>query len=185
MGVKKENTNSYRLFTVAAAVIIISIAVSVKLFNIQWVEGKYYRELAKQRTVKNFEIAANRGNIYSADGSLLATSVPEYTIRFDAVSPSEEHFEKNIEALSDSLAHLLNKPAGFFQSELRKARATKNRYFLVAKKLSFTDYMKVKSFPLFKLGPFKGGIITEQETVRKLPVGSIAARTIGYNTVIA
>ena len=45
MGVKKENTNSYRLFTVAAAVIIISIAVSVKLFNIQWVEGKYYREL--------------------------------------------------------------------------------------------------------------------------------------------
>lgn len=185
MGVKKENTNSYRLFTVAAAVIIISIAVSVKLFNIQWVEGKYYRELAKQRTVKNFEIPANRGNIYSADGSLLATSVPEYTIRFDAVSPSEEHFEKNIEALSDSLAHLLNKPAGFFQSELRKARATKNRYFLVAKKLSFTDYMKVKSFPLFKLGPFKGGIITEQETVRKLPVGSIAARTIGYNTVIA
>ena len=73
MGVKKENTNSYRLFTVAAAVIIISIAVSVKLFNIQWIEGKYYRELAKQRTVKNFEIPANRGNIYSADGSLLAS----------------------------------------------------------------------------------------------------------------
>jgi cell division protein FtsI/penicillin-binding protein 2 len=43
--------------------------------NIQWVEGDYYRKLAKERTVKNFVIPANKGNIYSSDGSLLATSI--------------------------------------------------------------------------------------------------------------
>jgi hypothetical protein len=37
--------------------------------DIQWVEGDYYRKLAKERTVKNFVIPANKGNIYSADGS--------------------------------------------------------------------------------------------------------------------
>jgi cell division protein FtsI (penicillin-binding protein 3) len=63
--------------------------------NIQWVEGDYYRKLAKERTVKNFVIPANKGNIYSADGSLLATSIPNYTIRFDAKAPKVENFEKN------------------------------------------------------------------------------------------
>jgi cell division protein FtsI (penicillin-binding protein 3) len=144
------------------------------------VGGEYYRKLAKQRTVKNFEIPANKGNIYSSDGSLLATSIPEYTIRFDAVTPSEENFEKYYVALSDSLAKLVGKSSGEFQRDLRKAKNTKNRYFLVAKKLTFTEYMRVKQFPLFKLGANKGGIIAEQQTVRKHPVGLIANRTIGY-----
>jgi len=60
------------------------------------------------------------------------------------------------------------------------ARANKNRYLLVARDLSYTHYMKVKSFPLFNLGANKGGMITEQETVREHPIGKIAERTIGY-----
>ena len=60
-----------------------AVLVLIKLNNIQWVEGDYYRKLAKQRTVRNFVIPANKGNIYSADGSLLATSIPNYEIRFD------------------------------------------------------------------------------------------------------
>ena len=92
-----------------------AVAITVKLTNIQWVEGDYYRKLAKERTVKNFVIPANKGNIYSSDGSLLATSIPNYTIRFDAVTPKAEDFEKNIAPLSDALAKLLNKPSSYFQ----------------------------------------------------------------------
>lgn len=180
MAVKKDNLISYRLTFVVVCVFAFSIAIAVKLFNIQWVGGEYYRNLAKQRTVKNFDIPANKGNIYSSDGSLLATSIPEYSIRFDAVAPTEENFEKYYKELSDSLSLLLGKSSGEFQRELRKAKNTKNRYFLVARKLSFTEYMKIKKFPLFKLGANKGGIIVEQKTVRKHPVGLIANRTIGY-----
>ena len=180
MAIKNDNIISYRLAFVVVCVVAFSFAIAIKLFNIQWVGGDYYRDLAKQRTVKNFEIPANKGNIYSSDGSLLATSIPEYTIRFDAVTPSEENFEKYYVALSDSLAKLVGKSSGEFQRDLRKAKNTKNRYFLVAKKLTFTEYMRVKKFPLFRLGPNKGGIIAEQQTVRKHPVGLIANRTIGY-----
>lgn len=180
MAIKNDNIISYRLAFVVVCVVAFSFAIAIKLFNIQWVGGEYYRKLAKQRTVKNFEIPANKGNIYSSDGSLLATSIPEYTIRFDAVTPSEENFEKYYVALSDSLAKLVGKSSGEFQRDLRKAKNTKNRYFLVAKKLTFTEYMRVKQFPLFKLGANKGGIIAEQQTVRKHPVGLIANRTIGY-----
>jgi len=180
MAIKNDNIISYRLAFVVVCVVAFAFAIAIKLFNIQWVGGEYYRKLAKQRTVKNFEIPANKGNIYSSDGSLLATSIPEYTIRFDAVTPSEENFEKYYVALSDSLAKLVGKSSGEFQRDLRKAKNTKNRYFLVAKKLTFTEYMRVKKFPLFKLGANKGGIIAEQQTVRKHPVGLIANRTIGY-----
>jgi cell division protein FtsI (penicillin-binding protein 3) len=171
---------SYRIYLVAFAIFLMAIAIAVKLTNIQWVEGDYYRKLAKERTVRNFVIPANKGNVYSADGSLLATSIPNYEIRFDAVTPKAESFEKNVKSLSDSLASVLGRPSGYFQNELRKARANKNRYYLIARNLSYTEYFKIKGFPLFNLGSNKGGIIIEQETVRKHPIGKIAERTIGY-----
>lgn len=174
---------SYRIYLMAAVILLMAIAVVVKLTNIQWVEGDYYRKLAKDRSVKNFVIPANKGNIYSADGSLLATSIPNYSIRFDAVTPEAENFEKYVKPLSDSLSLLLKKPSSFFESELRRAKANKNRYLLIARDLSYTQYMKIKGFPLFKMGPNKGGIIVEQKTVREHPIGKIAERTIGYERI--
>lgn len=179
MGVEDKKT-SYRIYLVAFMIFVMAILVSVKLTNIQWVEGDYYRKLAEDRTVKNVPLKANRGNVYSSDGSLLATSIPHYTVRFDAVAPSKENFNDYAEGLADSLSVMFGRPAGEYYNELRKARNTKNRYFFIAKGLSYTEYLRVKSFPLFNLGAFKGGVITEQKIVREHPIGRIAERTIGY-----
>ena len=176
---------SYRIYLVAFVIFLMATAVTIKLTNIQWVEGAYYRKLAKDRTIKTFEIPANKGNIYSSDGSLLATSIPNYIIRFDAMAPKDDDFEKNVKPLSDSLSKLLENTSSHFQSELRQARNTKNRYLLIAKGLNFTQYSKIKSFPLFNKGAYKGGIIIDQETVREHPMGKIAERTIGYERVEA
>src|SRR3954468_21319831 len=117
----EEKHISYRMFLVAFMMLLMGIAVAVKLTNIQWVEGDYYRKLAKERTVKNFVIPANKGNIYSADGSLLATSIPNYNIRFDAVAPKDADFKKHINSLADSLSLFRGKPASFYNAGLRKA----------------------------------------------------------------
>ena len=176
-----ENKNILkRIYIVALFIFIMVAAIGVKLTNIQWVEGAYYRKLAKDNSVKNFVIPANRGNVYSSDGSLLATSIPEYTIRFDAVAPTNDDFDEFIKPLSDSLEVLLQKPASTFLNDFRKARANKNRYFLLARDLSYTQYMTLKSYPLFNLGAYKGGMIAEPKTVREHPIGKIAERTIGY-----
>jgi cell division protein FtsI (penicillin-binding protein 3) len=171
---------SYRIYLVAFVIFLMAIAVVFKLSRIQWVEGAHYRKLAAEQTVKDFVIPANKGNIYSSDGSLLATSIPNYTIRFDAIAPKQEDFDNNIKGLSDSLSVMLGKPSSYYHSELRKAHANKNRYYLLAKGLSYTEYMRLKKFPLFNLGTYKGGMITEQKTVREHPIGKIAERTIGY-----
>ncbi len=179
MAIEGKNS-SMRMYLVAGVMFMIAVLVVIKLTNIQWVDGPYYRQLAKDLTVKNFQIPSNKGNIYSSDGSLLATSIPEYTVRFDALAPKKEDFEEFVSPLADSLAILLQKPAGQILSELRRARASQNRYLLIARKLSYTEYMKIKGFPLFNKGTFRGGIITEQKTVREHPIGKIAERTIGY-----
>lgn len=181
---EKDKQISSRIYLVALGMFFIAGAIVVKLANIQWVDGSYYRKLAKDRTVKNFKIEANKGNIYSADGSLLATSVSEYDIRFDAVVPPEAAFQSNVVALADSLAVFLNKPASKLLLDLKKARINKNQYLLLAKNLSFSDYQRIKKFPLLKSKQFTC-IVVEPKVVRKHPIGEIAQRTIGYERINA
>lgn len=182
MAVEDKNI-SYRIYLFAFAIFIMAAAIVIKLTNIQWVEGDQLRQLAKDRSVKEFIIPANKGNVYASDGSLLATSIPNYKIRFDAIAPTAENFEKNLNDLADSLSVMLGKSSNFYKTELTRARSNKNRYSLIARDLSYTEYIRIKNFPLFNLGPFKGGIIVEQETVREHPIGKIAERTIGYDRI--
>ncbi|MFY8188366.1 MAG: penicillin-binding protein [Flavobacterium sp.] len=171
---------TYRIYLVSVFILLMAAAVIIKVTNIQINEGEYYKKLAKERTVKNFVIPANRGNVYSSDGSLLATSIPNYTIRFDALAPKKEDFDKNLQALADSLSIMLGQTSQYYKTALLKAKANKSRYFLIAKNLNYTDHLRIKSFPLFNLGVYKGGIIIEQKTIREHPIGLVAERTIGY-----
>ncbi|MFK7833667.1 MAG: penicillin-binding protein [Winogradskyella sp.] len=156
------------------------LAVVFKLVSIQFIQGDKYRALAEKSTTRDFPIPANRGNVYSADGSLLATSIPKYDIRIDAVQAKDATFEKYINALADSLHEYKGKPASYYKNTIRKARKNKNRYFLLARNISYSDYIRMRNFPLLNLGAIKGGLIVEQTTRREHPMGGIAERTIGY-----
>lgn len=171
----------HRAYLVAGFMVLFAGAIVYKLFQIQFVEGEQYVELAQQNTVKTFEIAANRGNVYTADGSLLATSVSKFDIRMDPISVKEEDFESGIKDLSKELSKMLGKSPGFYENYIRKARASKNRYLFITRNLSYNEYQRLKKFQIFKLGPYKGGLITEQRTVREHPIGKIAERAVGYD----
>ncbi len=175
----EEKSILNRFYFIAGGMFIFAALITFKLISIQFINGDKYRDLAEKNTTKNFTIPANRGNVYADDGSLLATSVPKYDIRFDAVTVSSEDFKEHLAPLSKELGKLFRKPASYYENIFRKARANKNRYLLVARGLGYSDYVKVKSMPLFKKGPYKGGIIVEQRTVREHPLGKIGERLIG------
>jgi cell division protein FtsI (penicillin-binding protein 3) len=171
-----------RLYFVAGGLFLFACAVLFKLVGIQ-IEGEKYRDLAEVRTTKMFTIAPNRGDLISDDGSLLATSVSRYTIRFDAVTVGETDFNENLKPLSKKLANLTGKSTSHYLSVFRKAKANKNRYTLIARNLDYSEYMELRQFPLFNKGPYKGGLIVEQKTVREHPLGKIAERSVGYERV--
>ncbi len=81
-----------RLYFVTGCMFVFAILVIFKLVSIQFVDGDKYRHLAEDRTIKNVVIPANRGNVYSANGNLLATSIPKYDILIDAMTPSKKTF---------------------------------------------------------------------------------------------
>ena len=157
------------------------LAIIFRLTNIQFSEGEKYRSLSEHLTLRNDTIFANRGSVFSDDGSLLATSMSQYEIRMDAFTIDGEVFEKNIRNLSSELSKMLGNSTSHWETKIRKARNTKNRYLFITRKLGYTDYMKIKSFPIFNLGMYKGGFIAEQSTVRAHPLGKVAERTIGYD----
>ncbi len=179
MVVKKSILN--KLYVIVVLMTLFFVVIIFRVFNLQYVEGDKYRELSLEETTKNDTIYANRGNVYAADGNLLATSMSKFTIRMDVVAVDSEVFEKNIRGLSEALSGLLGKPASHYQKKLREAKRRKNRYLLIARNVGYNDYVKMKSFPIFNRGVYRGGFIAEQKTVRVHPIGKIAERTIGYD----
>lgn len=162
---------------------VFGIAVVFKLVSIQFLQGDKYRSLVEKQDVKNVIIPANRGNVYADDGSLLATSIPKYSIAIDAVVPSAKLLESNIKSLCDSLSKFSGKSSSYYENAIRKARANKNQYLLLARNIGYSDYVRFLNFPLFNKGAIPGGLIVEQHTKRDFPMGNIARRTIGYEKI--
>jgi len=182
-----------RLFFVSGCMFVFALLIIFKLINIQFTQGEAYRSLAEERAIKDVVIEANRGNIYSTNGNLLATSVPKYDIRIDLAAPSNNNFEMLVKGLCDSLLAFNQTNSQYWigneeitevteqiEKRIRKARDNKNRYFLLARNLGYNDYLRFRTFPLLNMGAFKGGLIVEQFTKRDYPLGAIAQRSIGY-----
>ena len=105
------------------------IAIVFRVFTIQFKEGEKYRKLSTELTIKQDTIYANKGNVYAADGNLLATSMSKFTIRMDVVAAVKSGvFEKNITGLSKELSKMLGESIGFYQNKLRRAKNKKSRY---------------------------------------------------------
>lgn len=171
-----------RLYIVFVFSTLFFIIIVAKLFYIQYSEeGDHYRSISAERTVKNDTIYANRGNVYADDGSLLATSMSRYEIRMDAFTVDAEVFEEHIKGLSVELSKMFGNSSAYYVNRIRAARRNKNRYLFIARNIGYLDYQKIKKFPIFKLGVYKGGFIAEQSTRREHPLGKIAERTIGYD----
>jgi len=180
---EKETNILNKLYFISGCMFIFALLVVFKLSKIQFVQGEAYRSLAEKRSIKNVIIPANRGNVYSVDGSLLATSVPKYDIRIDLVTSSERNFQSNIQALCDSISVFNGSSSLELQKRIREARQNKNRYFLLARNIDYSDYLRFRSYPLLNLGAFRGGLIVEQTTKRYYPLGGIAQRSVGYERI--
>lgn len=123
-----------------------------------------------------------RGDIYSSDGKLLATSVAyfEAGIDLNCDAMTQDIFDQNIDSLSLCLSQLLqNKTASEYKSEMIEARDSGSRYYRFSYNISYSDFKKMSEFPLLRLGRIKGGFAYQKSFKREKPFGELARRTIG------
>jgi len=180
---EQKQTIFSRVYIVYGMVCLFALVIVFQTFKLQVWEGKKWRAKEESLTRNFREIDAVRGNIYAADESLLATSIPKYEVRFDAKTDalSDEYFNENVDSLAYQLSKLFpEKSKTHYLTELKVARAKGKRYHLIRRNVKFTELKLMKDFPIFRQGKFKGGFISVQQNKRVRPFKVLAARTIGY-----
>lgn len=173
-----------RTYIAFGLIVLLAVAVLIQLFRVQYVEGDRWRAMADSLSTRYIDVEAVRGNIFSRDGSLLASSIPEYDIRMDLLAPGiaeDSVFYTKVDSLAVRLSRFFgDRTSAQYVHALRNARKKGNRYFLIKRNVGHQELKTVREFPIFNLGRYKGGLIAERKNKRILPFQNLAARTIGY-----
>jgi len=178
------NNNNFlmRLYLVSFVMLLFGLGIGYKLFHLQFIDGDKYRKIAKEKSVKSFVVNSVRGNIFSDDGSLLATSTTKYDIFFDAKTVSNKIFDSEVKSLAANLSKLLGDDDKWLKY-LKQARKENKRYLPLIKNIDRDKADLMKNFPILKYGSIKGGLIIEEKIKREYPLGKVAERTIGYERI--
>ena len=144
-----------------------------------------YKNQLESIVYRTTEIPAGRGSILGYDGRVLATTVPFYEIRMDCSIPDDDMLNRNLRALAVSLSRMFeDKSATDYEKYIATARTTKKPGYrnlpLGNRLVSHDELLEIRSFPIFNLGKFRGGLIVNQKDKRIYPYGRLAYRTIGY-----
>jgi cell division protein FtsI (penicillin-binding protein 3) len=173
----------WRIYLVYFLTVGFSALIFMKVVYIQFVEGDQWRELARNSTMRYMSIDAIRGDILADDGRLLATSIPVYEIRLDLHRSvvSDEVFYAGIDSLALQLSRLFNdRSSSDYKNVIMQARRQQDRYFLLKRNVSYNQLIRLKTFPIFRLGRFRGGMVVIERNRREAPFKSLASRTIGF-----
>ncbi len=187
--IDKQKKTDKRASHISRLMAFVGIVIVIKIIITQFgANGEQLRQQAENLNNKPTDLEAFRGDIFSHNNRLLATSVPEYEIRrdFQAGNPNtrEEIFMSNVDSLSVCLANMFKDRSAkeykdFLVSEFRKPSG--NRFTMIApRRISHLELAEISKFPQFSLGTNKGGFSPHQRYRRLLPHGSLARRTIGF-----
>ena len=161
---------------------------------LMFAESEYWTQVSRKLVRENVPIPAKRGNILSADGQIMASSLPEYKIYMDYIAYDKDpEVKQELQAWRDSMLEVKmdsicsglhkifpDKSAGYFKKRLQRGRKLKRRNWQIYdRRISYIQYKECKKLPLFRESPFKGGFYAEEFNQRKKPYGSLATRTLG------
>ena len=183
-------------FVVVLLLGLVAVGILFRAFDTAFVERDKWMKVAESQKRPNRLVLPGRGNIYSSDGKLMATSVPRYYMyidfKADAYTPAKDAkynwldtFKTSKKDGVDSLAFYLSRklkdrtPAGY-KAYLLKGLSGKSRQFpIYAGKVSYSDLKEIRKFPFLRLGRYKSGFYTKEMVQRQKPFGTLASRTIG------
>jgi cell division protein FtsI (penicillin-binding protein 3) len=172
-----------RVYIAFFLVFVLGAVIIGKIVKLQVVDAPALKQLAYNMNTRMIDIQPIRGNIYAADGSLLATSIPRYELHLDMMVEyvDDDYFKENIDSLSWCLSNFFkDKSAAQYKLELKTARKNQERYYLLKRDVNHTQLKEIKTFPIFRLGRYKSGLIVVEKTRRELPFAQLCRRTIGY-----
>lgn len=179
---RKSIMNRYSLIVLCLC--LVGVGIVVKAGIIMFAERQYWQDVAARFVRENVTVKPNRGNILSADGKLMASSLPEYRIYMDFKAGGERKdtmLMNHLNEICQGLHRIFpDRTAAQFKAHLLKGRKKGSRNYLIyPKRISYIQYKEAKRLPVFSLNKFRGGFHEQVYNRRKKPFGSLAARTLG------
>lgn len=183
----------HRYFFVVLLMALMGIFVVVKAAVIMFAERQYWNEVADRFVKENIPKKPVRGNILSADGKLMAGSLPEYRIYMDYMyydnnderrakgqARKDSVFRSKLDSIARGL-HVIfpDKSTDYFRKHLQAGRRDKRQrhYLIYPNRISHTQYKEVGRLPFFR--ERGSGLHVETFNQRKKPFGSLARRVLG------
>src|ERR1700744_4491640 len=148
----------WRVYLWFLGIVALSLVVLGKVVYIQRVQGAYWKGLSDSVHQKFVELDAERGTIYSADSSMLSTSIPWFNIYIDfgADGLSEKNgrrFTSNLDSLSLCLSTLFgDRSTNEYKKYLLKGYSSEDPYYLLQSNIHFEKYGRLRTFPLVREG---------------------------------
>ena len=175
---------TFRYTFIVVIMAVLAILIIVKAGIIMFAERQYWKDVADRFVKENVVIRPTRGNIISADGKLMASSLPEYKIYMDfrvQSSKQDTMLMNHLQEICNGLHEIFpDRSAQDFRKHILKGRRAKSRHFLLyPKRISYIQYKEVKKLPLFNQSKNISGLHEEVFNQRKKPFGSLAMRTLG------
>ncbi len=158
-----------RMFMLLGLILLLPVAILIQILRINVIEGDGLRELWTSQAIDFISIPAQRGNIYDANGSLLATNSVTFKVAVDPLAPGT-----TAEQLSNVTA-VLSSHTGQSVSHYRNRiqSSPRSRYIVLERSVSVHAYEDLKELGV-------RGVILEEEYRRNYNFGSLSAQVLGF-----
>ena len=152
-----------RVVVVVSAIVLAWFGLSMRLFQVQILDGSKYREQGFKQAQAQISIPAVRGNIYDRNNKPLTSNIIKYSF---ATYPTKIGDPKT---LANSMSDYFGRSPDYYKKKL-----TKNQNFTyLERNMNRED---CKGF----LEDLPAGLIVERDSHRFYPNGNIGAQLIGY-----
>ena len=180
MKIDPKSDTLLKTYLVYILMLIVGVAIIAKIIVVQTKDNKDLMEKAEQREYRVRTLEASRGNIFSSDGQLMATSIPLYDVFFDYHSVDSVFLLNNIDSLCQQMAQLLPKRnAAQWKAFFGEGIAKRNYHYKIALNITQAELRQMQTFVIFNRGLYKNGLIIEKKIRREHPYKELASLMLG------
>ena len=159
-----------RMFLLFGFLLLFPAGIMVQLLRVNVVEGDGLRELWTDQAIDTISIPAQRGNIYDASGSILATNDVSYNVAIDPLTIGRN--SESISEITGILSKHTSRSAAYYRRKIARA-PTESQYVVLEKRVS------VEAFEELGLLNTRG-LLLEEDYRRNYNFETLGAHILGF-----
>lgn len=159
-----------RMFLLFGFLLLLPVGILFQLLRVNVAEGDGLRELWNSQAIDYVSIPAQRGNIYDASGTLLATNRVIYKVAIDPKTVGRNSEETKL--IAQTLSTHTSRSANHYLRKIQNS-PSRSQYVILERSVPVQTYEELNLLNI-------RGLILEEEYRRSYNFGSLASHVLGF-----